>query len=787
MKSLCIARINKDLKEIDKSPLEGIGIISLDNNPMKYIVNIKIMIGIYEGYCLQLLLTFSDNYPYRPPKILIYPGQLLNNTYHHHIFKDNLLDEKGRNFYKFCFDLLDNDFLSTSSEKTGWNPSYTISSFLLQVQTFLSQPDMPESHLPNEDKIKELMKSMEEFENYFKIKNNNEEIIIKHTWKNPYPEMYIKKEEDKNLGKEIDKENERINKIKENLTCFISRLNYIDNKNILLGYPIKKNKDGSLIPISQILSYDCFIEEYYKIRENNENNNNDIFRNNFFDFIDEINLIINNRFNFNNNFERNFFRFHDMNELIINMNRDREISFKSANNELYQAWLPIYIDENHFQNNMMTILNYFSILKYGDIGIKKYDFHPQYIFEIMPNILASMIRKMIQDNISSSFLKCFFQYTLLYKKLENKYEGIFPKYQKFYLERNIYKIIKRKGDINVINEIFELFILFFFSDKNISSNLKEKLNNYIGKLKKYVYLKLLQCVECFNFDFPGLFIKHLKIKNLFDKIVDIIFIDTYELLLTEDNLILCEILRNKLIKEMETNFKGLYIKISETARQKINKIIIDELNFSIHFINKSFFYHKNRENHLSINNLLFKFFKLFESLKEKILSDDCLSNLENNFGIFFESENFIDDLNKKKKDINNIKSISESKFFKTIKEILFLIFEYRYDCISRFSFYLQNYYLKFINYDSYPFVNIIKSDGGKDLTILISKKINRIIKKEKEIGRKKNKIFELKKPKENYKDKIKKDRKIIKLSYAKNSNKVHKKYINKKVIKLLLK
>ena len=47
MKSLCIARINKDLKEIDKSPLEGIGIISLDNNPMKYIVNIKIMIGIY--------------------------------------------------------------------------------------------------------------------------------------------------------------------------------------------------------------------------------------------------------------------------------------------------------------------------------------------------------------------------------------------------------------------------------------------------------------------------------------------------------------------------------------------------------------------------------------------------------------------------------------------------------------------------------------------------------------------------------------------------------------------
>ena len=68
MKTLCLNRINKDIKEINSSPLEGIGIISLDNDPMKYIVNIRIMAGIYEGYCLQLLLKFSDNYPIRPQK-----------------------------------------------------------------------------------------------------------------------------------------------------------------------------------------------------------------------------------------------------------------------------------------------------------------------------------------------------------------------------------------------------------------------------------------------------------------------------------------------------------------------------------------------------------------------------------------------------------------------------------------------------------------------------------------------------------------------------------------------
>ena len=67
MKSLCLNRISKDLKEIIKSPLEGIGITSIDNDPMTYIVNMKIMSGIYEGYCLQLLLIFPEQYPIKPP------------------------------------------------------------------------------------------------------------------------------------------------------------------------------------------------------------------------------------------------------------------------------------------------------------------------------------------------------------------------------------------------------------------------------------------------------------------------------------------------------------------------------------------------------------------------------------------------------------------------------------------------------------------------------------------------------------------------------------------------
>ena len=268
MKSLCVNRINKDLKEIAKSPLEGIGIASLDNDPKKYIVNMRIMSGVFEGYCLQLLLTFPDQYPIKPPTILIYPGQYFDNTYHHHIFQSNLKDEEGNHFQKFCFDLLQNDFISTTEANTGWNPSYTISTLLLQVQIFLSNPDYPNGYIPEKEKVDKLMKSMDTYKKSFIIINDkNEEIIIEHTWKNPYPEMHFETKNNEIKNKENDEFN-TLKEIKENLTCFMSRINYIDNSNIILGYPLKKINNKDLIPIPEILSYDGFIQESTKTNLN---------------------------------------------------------------------------------------------------------------------------------------------------------------------------------------------------------------------------------------------------------------------------------------------------------------------------------------------------------------------------------------------------------------------------------------------------------------------------------------------------------------------------------------
>ena len=74
-------------------------------------------------------------------------------------------------FKKLCLDLLDNDFMSTKTENTGWNPSYTISSLLMQVQIFLANPDLPEKSMPKPYQIKELMESMNNYQRNFSIKD----------------------------------------------------------------------------------------------------------------------------------------------------------------------------------------------------------------------------------------------------------------------------------------------------------------------------------------------------------------------------------------------------------------------------------------------------------------------------------------------------------------------------------------------------------------------------------------------------------------------------------------
>ena len=689
-KSIAIKRINKDMKEITKSPIEGIGIVSLQNDPMKYIVNIKLMEGPYKNYCVQLLLTFPEDYPTKPPKILIYPNQAIDGQYHHHIFQDSTQDENGHFFKKFCFDLLENDFMSTKEENTGWNPSYTISSLLLQVQNFLCDPDM-HGHIPDKNKIEQLMNSMNTYQRSFKVENDKgEEEIITHTWSKPYPELYIKKE--KTQEKEEIKKDENFQKmqqIKENLTCYMLKLNYIDDPEILLGYPIIQTKVGKdkieLYPIPELLTYDGYMAQIGK---------QDIKLDFYFD-----------------------------------------IKFKSANNQFFNYWVPIYIDENHYKKNKTTILNSFSVIKYGALGIKEYDFKPEHIFEVLPIILNKMIIGMFngKSTISSAFIRCYFHYVLLFKKLCVEFETEYLKYLNHILnliKKNNFDVTKQ-----IIPDIGNFFMLLFFSNKDTHTEKMKKMwytlfeesstrksywifysDDNRAKMKKLLFKDKKPSVDdiCFkrfeedySYDIVNLknFNDDLRDKNIYDKIVDIINSDEnfksitqYRYFLNDsydsfDDEICTEITnseeKKKIIKEkMEKNFKDLFCQCSKQSKNKMFKIISQKLQFSEYFdIREEDETIKLYEDKTEIRNYYYDSCKLDEYLKEreienideilqyafdnqkgnklliitfftqkKIEDKEFMKELEANYGIYLDVEAFIKEMNQK---LNEIKSFSE--------------------------------------------------------------------------------------------------------------------------------
>ena len=79
----------------------------------------------------------------------------------------------------------------------------------------------------------------------------------------------------------------------------------------------------------------------------------------------------------------------------------------------------------------------------------------------------------MDNNYSYSFLMCFFQYVLLFKRFEKKYHELYIEYQKHYLENFLNRfnitdededesMTQEKEKLDVKKDLLELFITFFF-------------------------------------------------------------------------------------------------------------------------------------------------------------------------------------------------------------------------------------------------------------------------------------------------------------------------------------
>lgn len=648
-KAIAIKRISNDIRELQKCPLEGIGMASIENNPMEYVINMELMMGLYQGYKLQLKMTIPDEYPIKPPKVLIYPGQMLNSEYHHHIF--GVLS----GYKRFCIDFLDNEYqMNTNEEHTGWNPAYTISTILLQIQNFISNPDLPSYRIPKKDKIQLLMKSMDDYTRNF---TDDEGKKVVHSWKNPYPKMFYMSTKMDVEEKENNQKNERkMQIIKENLTCYMLRDNYIDNPEILLGYPIIRktseygNNKIELYPIPELLSYEAYTIQTGKDQDNQN--------------------------------------------ALIGAYYNQQV--KAANNQYYNNWLPIYVDENHFGKNKETILNSLKAIK------NESEFKPEQIFDILPIILNKMIIGMFKGKsiISSAFIKSYFHYILLFKRLCQEYKEEYEAY----VNKKINLITMNDYEINkkIIPDIGDFFILTFMSNKDMttpemkkmkkvlieefvtremywtfhgpecSTIMKEKLVKNSLKISDEQYLDMFHTDPNLKMRYLDIFNKELHRLNIYSEIINLIAND-YDYLYNNYN----DWKYGKRIAEerITTSFKSLYNEVSDWTRNRIKEKIKDKMRFKEFFEedekeikrracdsfrvdeilrgNESmqdikqileFAFQSQRGNQL----LIITFYAL-----KKIEENGFMEELEKTYGIYLGVDEFVKELKKKLQEINN--------------------------------------------------------------------------------------------------------------------------------------
>ena len=660
-KVTALKRIANDMKELAKFPLEGIGMASIDNDPMKFVVNIELMTGPYEGYKVQLLMTMSDEYPIKPPKMLIFPGQLIGKGgFHHHIFQGS------EGYMRFCINLLDNDYLDTNEQHTGWNPAYTISSILLQVQNFIGDPDMHQ--LPSKSSIQRLMKSMDSYKRTFILRDEEGEKKVVHTWKDPYPKMYSMKnqmeEEENEVKEKKDKLERKQETIKENLTCYLLRDNYIENQEVLLGYPIINSKSAygkdkiELYPIPQLLTY-----EAYKMQ------------------ISEAQPFQNQ---------------------LIDSYYNTQHQVKAANNEYYNNWLPIYVNENHYSKNRELILNSLKAIK------NESQFKPEQVFDILPIILNKMIIGAFNGKsvISSSFIMCYFQYVLLFKKLCQDYKAEYETY----VNRKISLITMNDYEVNkkIVPDIGDFLMLIYLSNKDMSTPemkkmkkvlieeflirqmywmfhgpeckeiMKSKVVNSSLTVNDEAYLEKFQKDPNFKMRYLDIFIKELHKQDIYHQMIDII---------TNDNDYLWNYHKNRAYAKrmaeegITRSFKKLYNQCSQWSKNRMNELIREKIHFSEFFeederMLKDELYEGYQVNEIlkggnestdssdilryayesqKGNQLLLITFSVLKKLEEK----GFMEELAKNYGIYLGVDAFLEEIKQKLKEVKSFKSLYE--------------------------------------------------------------------------------------------------------------------------------
>jgi ubiquitin-protein ligase len=209
-------RIMKDLLEIKRNPLQGISALPLDNNIFLWHANLLGPVNTpWEGGIFHMTISIPTDYPNNPPSIN------LSTKISHPNVSGN----------KICLDILE-----SNTKGTGWSPSYTIQSLLIQLQSFLFEAEISKI-LANIENPKDYEVKKKEWLSGVKWSveqsiNFKDSTVGHYPPKKPWPPLNILDEKYFILSEE-----ERIN---SELQCYYTKQTYLEDA---LGYGVTLTKN----------------------------------------------------------------------------------------------------------------------------------------------------------------------------------------------------------------------------------------------------------------------------------------------------------------------------------------------------------------------------------------------------------------------------------------------------------------------------------------------------------------------------------------------------------------
>lgn len=149
MSTQASARLQKELKELNKNPVEGFKVELSDESLFEWTVHIQGPPGTdYENGIYKCVMNFPDDYPNSPPKM-----KFISEMWHPNVYPDGGV----------CISILHvpDPTNPQEREEETWRPIQTVESILVSVCSMLSDPNF--SSPANVDASVELRKKPEEY------------------------------------------------------------------------------------------------------------------------------------------------------------------------------------------------------------------------------------------------------------------------------------------------------------------------------------------------------------------------------------------------------------------------------------------------------------------------------------------------------------------------------------------------------------------------------------------------------------------------------------------------